>query len=298
VSGENGGAGTAGGPPEATGRDRRGVVAAKEWVTPRMLRITFTGDLDDFRDQGTDQHVALKFHPPEAIVPPSLRLEEMQALAEFAHTFMRRYTVRRWDPATREVDFDFFVHEPLGLASRWALEARVGDELVWWGPTPAWRPGPDTARVVLVGDETALPAIDAVLAGLDPGVEAVVVAEVADGDDEAYLAHHADRAGITWVHRAGEPGDGSPGLLEALAGVDLGDPAGTRVWGAAEFATVGALRRFFHGEHGMSREQAFLVTYWTRGRAQDARYDARGLARTLENRRLHPERAGRFIREL
>lgn len=283
---------------EATGRDRRSVIVAKEWVTPRLLRLTVAGDLDDFRDQGTDQHVALKFYPPEAIVPSSLALAEMQALAEFAHTFMRRYTVRRWDPRAGEVDFDFVIHEPLGLASRWAVEARVGDELIWWGPTAAWVPSADTRTVLLTGDETALPAIDAIIAGLPPNVRAVVAAEVADAREEAYLAHHEARADITWVHRDGELGDGSPGLLEALLRIGLDDPEHTQVWGAAEFATVGALRRWFHGEHGMSRDQAFLVTYWTLGRAQDARYDARGVPRTLENRRRYPDRARQHIRGL
>lgn len=282
--------------PRATGRDRRSRVAAKEWVTPQMLRLTLVGDTEDFRDQGGDQHVALKFYPPEAIIPASLELSAMQELHQYAHTTMRRYTVRRWDPVTGEVDIDFAIHEPAGLATAWALAARTGDELIWWGPTPAWQIAPESSEVLLVGDETALPAIDAILGELGPQVRARVVIEVADESGKAYLDHHAGAAEMTWVVRSGAPGDGSPDLLRAVRAAAVPSIETFQVWGAAEFSTVSALRQWFHGAAGMTRQQAFLVTYWTHGRAQDARYDARGLERTRENRRRNPQRARLFVR--
>lgn len=283
--------------PEPTGRDRRTVVVGKTWLSPQLLRITVARDLHDFRDQGTDQHVALMFWPPEAIVPDRLDLAAVQALYEFAHPQMRRYTIRRIDPVAGEVDFDFVMHDPPGPATRWAVEAQPGDELLWWGPTPAWRLRPDTRRVALTGDETALPAIDAIVAGLPDGVHATVVAETGDPRDTAYLDHHAGRAELVWVRREAALGAGSPELLAAVRGVGaVGER--TQVWGAAEFATVGALRRWFHGECGLSRENAFLVTYWTHGRAQDARADERGRRRALAARTKDPERARRHVRGL
>lgn len=281
---------------EPTGRARRTVVVAKTWLSPQIVRITVAHDLHDFHDQGTDQHVALMFWPPEAIVPDRLELAALQALYEFAHPQMRRFTIRRFDPVAGEVDFDFVVHDPPGLASRWAVDAEPGDELLWWGPTSAWRIRPDTRRVVLTGDETALPAIDAILAGLPGGVRATVVAESGDPRDTAYLAHHAGRAEITWAPRAGAPGTGSPELLAAVRDIDAGGFERTQVWGAAEFAAVGSLRRWFHGECGLSRDDAFLVTYWTHGKAQDARPDARGRRRALAARAKDPERARLHIR--
>lgn len=281
--------------PQPTGRDRRSVIAARRRVSPNIVRVTMTGDLHDFVDQGTDQHVAIKFFPPEAIIPEVMSRDNMMALVQFAFPTVRRYTVRRFDARLGEVDFDFVLHDPPGPASAWALAAGVGDELLWWGPTAAWRVRPGVTQVVLAGDETALPAIDAILTGLDPTVRAVVAVEIGDPDEAAYLAHHAGRAELHWVHRAGPPGSGAAALLERVRCLDLGEPARLQVWGAAEFDTVGALRRHFHGDLGLDRQRSHLVTYWTLGRSQDARPESRGKERALRNRRLYPERARRYL---
>lgn len=287
------------------GRHRRSRIVAKDWVVPGILRLTVSGDLDDFVDQGTDQHVALYFYPPEAMVPERLDPEVLARLHEYAAPMVRRYTIRRWDPARRQIDFDFVVHDDPGTASAWATSCAVGDEIIWWGPTAAWQPRPDTTRFVLVGDETALPAIDAILAqlpgarppdrGLPESPKAEVVVEVDDPRTEGYLEHHADRAAITWVQRE-TPGDGAPALLDVVR--RLGVPRGpVQVWAAAEYATVAELRSWFLGECRLSREsQAFLVTYWTQGRAQDLRPDARNRARNQENRARDPEGARRWVR--
>lgn len=280
--------------PATVGRLRRTRVVAKRWITPRIVRVTVGGGLDDFRDQGTDQHVALYLYPPEAIVPDDLSLDSIRALHEFAHPQMRRYTIRRWDAERQEVDFDFVVHEPAGIASAWARDVQVGGELLWWGPTPAWA-APTTGTLVMIGDETALPAIDATLEELDPAVRAVVVAEVADDDDEEYLAHHRDRAEITWIHRGEPDGEVDADLAAAVQGLSL-DPAPVSVWAGVEFWTAGFLRRWFIGQREMTKDDAFIVSYWIYGQAQDQRPDERHRAENLRNRRLHPDRAARYLR--
>lgn len=277
------------------GRLRRSTVIARRWVTPRIVRLTVAGDLADFVDQGTDQHVAFYHYPPEAIVPEDLAPEQLRELHEFAMPQVRRYTIRRWYPGVEEIDFDVVVHQPAGLAAGWAEEAAVGDSLLWWGPTSAWHLPEGPRRLLLVGDETALPAIDAVLSSLPEQVSAQVVAEVADARDEAYLAEHAGRAQITWVHR-GEP-DGVPhdGLLAAVRSLPA-VPGETAVWAGVEFATAGALRRWFIGERGYSKDQAFIVSYWIHGQAQDMRADARARERTARNREADPVRAREHVR--
>ena len=276
-------------------RLRRSTVARRHWVTPRMIRLTLTGDLDDFVDGGTDQHVAFYFYPAEAIVPAQIDPDRMRALHEFAMPQVRRYTVRRFDPVTREIDFDVVVHEPAGLAAAWARDARVGDPLLWWGPTPAWPLPAETDTVVMIGDETALPAIDATLAGLPAGVSATVIAEVAERADETYLAHHRERADITWVHRGEPDGNVCEELMDAVRSTDA-LPQRTAIWAGVEFQTAGALRRWFIGERGFGKDRAFVVSYWIHGQAQDMRADARARERTRRARAADPQRARTHVR--
>lgn len=281
------------------GRLRRTTVAATRWVTPRIVRLTVRGDLEDFPDNGTDQHVALYFYPPEARVPDRLEPEALKELHEFAFPRTRRYTIREFRRLGAEADIDLVVHQPPGPAASRGESARVGDELLWWGPTAAWRPPEATTDLLMIGDETALPAIEASIRELGGALRVTVVAEVADASEEVYLADLADRARIRWVHRGGRHADGDPSAIESavralLAEDDVlgGVPA---VWVGAEFATAGAMRRLFLGEHGMTKDAAFIVSYWIHGQPQDKRPDQRNRARNLRRRAEDPQRADRSL---
>ena len=92
----------------------------------------------------------------------------------------RRYTIRSWDPVERRITIDFVVHGDNGFAGRWANRAQPGDRLQFIGPTGAYRPSEACDWHLMVGDESALPAIAASLERVRPGVPVVVVA-VVDG---------------------------------------------------------------------------------------------------------------------
>jgi NADPH-dependent ferric siderophore reductase len=292
--------------PARAGQDRTGrrlrrtTVAAVHRVTPRIIRLTVAGDLEDFPDQGTDQHVALYFYPPEAIVPEDLDPEALRALHEFAFPQVRRYTIRQFRPDRAEADIDVVVHEPAGLAAGWADGAQVGDQLLWWGPTAAWTVPEGTRTLVMIGDESGMPAIEATLRDLDPSIRALVVAEVADEREEAYLAEVADRAHCVFVHRGGGQAVGDPEAIErAVRELLVTGPMDTRdlsVWVGSEFASAGAMRRLFLGEYGMTKERAFIVSYWIHGQPQDRRPDERMRAQNLRRRAQAPREAARFLR--
>ena len=75
----------------------------------------------------------------------------------------RRYTVRSWDAAQQLLTVDFVVHGDEGVAGPWAATAKPGDVLVFEGPGGGYRPDPSADWHLLVGDESALPAIAAPL---------------------------------------------------------------------------------------------------------------------------------------
>lgn len=241
-------------------------VCRVERVTPRMARVTVAGDeLVDFPAAGTDQNVMLYFYPDGVVLPDPLTLESARAKWSQVRPMTRTYTIRRHDPSTGEIDFDFVVHGSHGLASAWAQRVQPGDQVIFVGPSPAYQPDSGAGRYLLAGDETALPAIAAILRALPAGAPATVFVEVADTAEEQPLPTEAD-AEISWLHRDGRPA-GANDLLEcAVRAASL--PAGTTdAWVAGERSAVLAVRRHLLEERGFPRHRVRPTTYWRHGQS-------------------------------
>ncbi|HWE89083.1 MAG TPA: siderophore-interacting protein [Pseudonocardiaceae bacterium] len=241
-------------------------VLRTEPVTPRLVRVTIGGAvLADFPGGGGDQHVVLYFYPAGAAIPEPLTLESARLAFAAVRPAMRSYTVRRHDPERHEIDIDFVLHGEDGPAARWAARASVGDELIVVGPSPAYQPDPMIGRHLFVGDETALPAIDALLRELPASTTADVLIEVADAAEEQSLSAVAD-VRISWLRRdgalAGEPGR----LLAAVRALDL-PSGGIAVWAAGERSVMHELRRHLLDERGLSRAALRSTVYWRAGHA-------------------------------
>lgn len=286
-----------------TGRHRRSRVKDKQWITPHIVRITVDCG-SHYRHTGTDSHVALYFYPPEARVPPEFAADNLTALHTFASPQVRRYTVQRYDPSHGTVDLDFVVHEPAGLASTWARDAVIGDEVLWWGPTEAWHLPELTRTLILVADETGLPAVASILRELTEGAQAHVIALVDDRSDEAYLTLPLSATGaethVTWIHRgpaSGEPPAKFLRTLDDVADLLSSEPADTiALWSGTEFAEAGAVRRTLLRSRGpLDKANTNVTSYWIHGQAQDARPDARNRRRNLDNRARYPDEAAVHI---
>jgi NADPH-dependent ferric siderophore reductase len=173
--------------------------------------------------------------------------------------------VRRHDRDTHEIDFDFVLHSAHGLASSWAQKAQVGDQLIFVGPSPAYRPAPDVDAYLLAGDETALPAIAAILRELPAGAQTRVLVEVADAAEEQPLPSLAS-VDLHWLHRDGRPAGRNDLLDRAVRGLTL--PAGgTEAWVAGERSAVLAVRRHLLDERGFARNRVRPTTYWRHGQS-------------------------------
>jgi NADPH-dependent ferric siderophore reductase len=168
----------------------------------------------------------------------------------------RRYTIRQARPETGELDLDVLIHGH-GPGSAWGASAQPGDRVEFMGPrgkltiTPAgWH--------LLVGDESALPAIAAISAALPAGEPARAVIEVRDADDELPLA-----AEVRWVHR----GARAPGRPEALlAAVEaLALPEHGHAYLMGETRTMVALRALLESR-GFGHDAIFVKGYWNVGR--------------------------------
>ncbi|GAB2478301.1 siderophore-interacting protein [Comamonas humi] len=243
---------------------RRVQVARVQRLTPHMLRVTVQGDeLQGFVSSGFDDHVKLLF--PDAggrlDLPP---LTEQGLPPGPLRDAMRDYTPHSFDAAARTLQLDFAVHEA-GPATAWALQAAEGHQLGIAGPRGSMVVPTAFDGYLLVGDDTALPAISRRLRELPAGSQAIAVVEVDSAADELPL-QSAAQLQVHWVHRNSGPGGQASGLLQALERIAA--PAGDyHVWIAAEAAVAKALRTAAITQHGAHPAWTKAAAYWRRGSA-------------------------------
>ena len=182
--------------PRPAYRTFRASVSRVERLSPHFVRVTFAGDdLAGFGTAGFDQRVKVVLPLPGTGFTSFPEGDDWfgewrQLPAEQRNPF-RTYTVRGVRPGSREVDIDFVAHGDTGPGSAWAGRAAPGDEIVLVGPDELsegrtvgidWRPG-DVDTVLLAGDETAAPAICAILESLPADATGAAVIEVPCAED-------------------------------------------------------------------------------------------------------------------
>jgi NADPH-dependent ferric siderophore reductase len=231
-----------------------------------MQRVVLGGDgLADFAaGTCTDHYVKLLF-PAEGVSYPEpfdmQRIREEFPRDQWPVT--RTYTVRAWDPEHRELTLDFVIHGDEGLAGPWALRAQPGDTVRFMGPGGAYAPDAGADWHLLVGDESALPAIAAALETLPEGVEAYAFVEVSGPEEQQKIDSDVE---VVWLHRGDRPlGEA---LVETVRALDF--PEGRMhafVHGEAGF--VKELRRLLRVERQIPREDLSISGYWRLGHNED-----------------------------
>ncbi|MFF2540119.1 siderophore-interacting protein [Streptomyces cyaneofuscatus] len=255
-------------------------VTGVERITPRTARVTFTGDaLPGLMEDRPDQQMKLCLPREGRSVAEGLLPEQdaedtygmrwyeaFLAIPEARRPWMRGFTVRSYDRERNAMTVDFVLHGDGGPASRWGGAARPGDVLGMVGPSSLYaRPLPSGARrMLLAGDETALPAIATVLEALPGTTSALVYAEIADAGEEVELPAAAGGVEVRWVHR-----DLGGSLVAAVRGAGAGLDGVDAAWVAGEASAVRALRRHLVGERGLPKGAVEFSGYWRRALTQD-----------------------------
>lgn len=246
-----------------------GTVEHVERLSPTMIRIVFGGSgLADFvPTDRTDQYVNALFLPDAATYGVPFDADERRRGSIEERPRLRRYTVRRWDEATRRLTMDFVAHGDTGFAGRWAQRVVIGDRLQMVGPGGNHRPDPDAAWHLFVGDESALPAIGAALDVLDAGVHVVVVAVVDDPESEIVLTTAAT-LDLRWLHRntAAVP---ESLLLQAVTSLEW-LPGEVDVFVHGEANEVRAVRKHLIADRDVDRTAASISPYWRRDHTDEA----------------------------
>lgn len=255
------------------GKPRRGTmrlrVLRREWLTPHLVRVVLGGPgVASFADNGyTDKYVKLAFPLPGVAYPEPFDLDAVRR--EFPRDrwpTTRTYTIRYHDPEAGELAIDFVTHGDEGVAAPWAAAARPGDELIVRGPGGAYAPDPTADWHLLVGDESAIPAIGAALEALPAGAPARVFLQVADEAETQKLTGPGE-VEITWLYRADDPSGGTA-LVEAVRAYPF-PPGRGQFFVHGEAGFVADLRRYLTVERAVPKEALSISGYWRRGKNED-----------------------------
>ncbi len=128
-----------------------------------------------------------------------------------------------------------------------------------WGPRTSFRPPPDTRQMLLLADDTGLPAIAAILEA-NREVPALVVLETYDANRDVKI-EAGPRARIEWLPRSDDPPGSKNRLLEAVKRHDL-EINGLYAFGAAESRQTSAVRRHLRTELRMPQTHVQMTGYW------------------------------------
>ncbi|CAM3560614.1 NADPH-dependent ferric-chelate reductase [Bordetella sputigena] len=234
-------------------------------VSPQLLCVTLTGDgLRGFVSASFDDHVKVFFPEPGQDKPvlPTVGPDGISMPPGVPRPAARDYTPRRYDAEANELDIEFVLHGD-GPASTWAAQARPGQFIGVGGPRGSFIVPMAFDWHLLIGDETALPAIARRLQELPASTRAIAIVEVADASAELALPLR-DGVSLQWLHRDGAPA-GDPARLEhAARQVEL-PPGEGYVWAAAESAAAKAVRRVMVEERGIAKTRIRASSYWKRG---------------------------------
>ena len=255
------------------------VVAVSD-VHPHLRQITFGGgDLaTTFDPLGPDCFFYVLLPPPgrtELGIDQTFTWEAHARMPVEDQPVGAYYTLRAWRPEKAELDIWMVLHgegDHAGPASSWAARAQVGDKVALWGPRTAFHPPDGTDHLVLVGDETGLPAIAGIIDWMPDGMTATVLAEVAEESERQELPSRAG-VDVIWLHREGAEA-GTTSLLADAARALPPLPESTYVWGGGESKAMTAVRRHVRNDRGLDRESVALVAYWRHKATTDADVDS------------------------
>lgn len=242
-------------------------VGRAERISPHFVRITLGGEqLRHWRHLGFDQWFRLAL--PIAEETCFDRLSDRFDMRGYLHYLtlpkstrpvIRNYTVREFRPEQGELDIDFVVHGTDGVAGPWANSLPIGSPVALIDQGCGFELREGSGRVLLAGDESALPAVLGVLRDLPADATGDAVIEVPDIADRQ-PAPAPEGVDVHWVVRrhADRPGAGALAALKELRIPD--EPLTAFLVGEQQLATGG--RRHLVNECGVPKQAITFSGYW------------------------------------
>lgn len=223
-------------------------------LTPHLRRIVITGeDLLSFPVGEEGAHVKVLF-PAEGQHKPNLELNK---------AMMRSYTIEQYDSLTNELSLDFVVNCHHGLATNWALQAKIGDYIGIAGPGAKKMIDFTSNAFLLVGDLTSINAVNAFAKSTPTDAKVHALIQVPSASDITQLNNTfkmAEHVCVQWLI-AGE--DNLSNTVLTLAD-EL--PKNTKVFLGLEATEVRSVKSTLLEQLNIERLNIHSSAYWTIGK--------------------------------
>ncbi|WP_114765134.1 siderophore-interacting protein [Vibrio rhodolitus] len=230
-------------------------VRSNQIITPNMQRLVLQGDvLANFPADCEGGYIKLLFN--------ALGDTDLSSVAEGERPVMRTYTIRRFMPQENAIEVDFVRHltadNQCGFASRWAMNAQVGDTIEIRGPGSISNLNLAADWFVFAADMTALPALSVKVKQLPADAKGYAVIQVVSEEDVQPLEVPAGIE-VHWVTEE---------LSQAVRALPWQDGQAS-AWVACEFDSMRGLRQYLRNEKALERDYIYISSYWKQGVAED-----------------------------
>jgi NADPH-dependent ferric siderophore reductase len=235
-------------------------------LSPAMQRVTLAGDDLERFASARDLHCKLLLprRPGATTHWPQIGRNGLTVWSddEDRRPFVRKYTIRNIDVSKGNLDIDFVLHGDHGPGSRFGRRATVGDEIGMMGPGGlGLRPANST---LLLGDETALPAIARSLEALPRDARGMAIIEVANIEERQSIDAPAGFE-VHWLYRDEPTTADSHRLAQSLLNLPAPERgADVFAWLGCEMTAFKTIRRHLRTAWSLQKGQHHLVAYWQR----------------------------------
>lgn len=237
-------------------------VVERRRLTPNMIRVVIESpDLAGFKSLGFDDHIGLFFIEPEGEYATPTPGPNGMTFSDGKKPPHRHMTPRAFDPETNRLTIDVAEHKT-GPAIDWARTAAIGSKVGVGGPRKSMLVNGDFDWHMLIGDDTALPAIGRRIEELAGSVPVYAIIEVPTPEDVQDFSSVAN-AHILWVFRNGADGTTSD-LLSSVQGFEWPHGKGY-VFVAGEASVAKDIRAFLIQERGQDPSALKAASYWREG---------------------------------
>jgi len=233
-------------------------VLRTERLSPHFVDVVLGGpDLRGFVSASFDDHVKLML--PAAghtdVVLPAMGAAGPEWAGD-ARPIMRDYTPRRYDAEAGELHVEIALHGA-GPAAAWGESVVAGARVGVGGPKGSFVIAPDFDWHLLIGDDSALPAIARRLEELPASSTVIAVIQLNDAADRRAFD---TRAGLS-VHwtTASE-------WSSTVRNLQLPDGEGF-AWAAGESNAIRSMRRLLIEELAIDQQHVRAAAYWKHGTA-------------------------------
>ena len=236
-------------------------VSETKIISKNIKEIIFRGDFKKLETQNSDDFlfVIVPLDKKKTILDKDYSMENYrkQISENTKITAGAYYTIRNF--SEDEIKMWFVLHSHSGNLGNWAEKAKTGDQAILWGPRSMFSPSKQFSHLILIADETGIPAMKVISENNKNFSKCTTFYEVIDESCQI-PANGENNILENWIYREDdEPGEGEK-LLNSLKAYEL-PKNDFYIFGAGEARQMMRIRKFFKNK-GVVKDQMHITGYW------------------------------------